>query len=380
MNRRGMIAGLVRGLVASLIAFCCASPGEERFGRWQVFSEATGSHATSFNSLMFFNESDGLGLTALGLESTTDGGRNWTPRLDSGGTRGFYAMRFSGRHTGWILGTERTVAVSRASSSTLSLKPLLLRTNDGGTTWTTINLNDLPAFGGTRFTLFSSMCFDPAGKAWIAGDAGIVEGTIESDTLRTRSFTASSRALNSVACDKAPQVWAVGDGGIIMRYEGQQWRSTTYADDAAYFTQVKVVGPDIWLAGGIPRKGQLGSRGLLVSSRNGQDWEDRTPSAAETLYDLEIKGIEGWAVGANGGIYYTRNGGLVWAKERSPTSSDLLAIFLLDERRAWIGGDRLTVLGYKNAYATVQSDSTIKNNGAALVNKVASPALPRPKN
>lgn len=351
MYRRGTVTGLVIGLTASLAFFhaaaCSALSGRNRVARWQVLSQATGSHATSFNALVFFDESNGLGLAALGLESTTDGGRNWTSVLESTGTRGFYAMQFSDRYKGWILGTERISAASSVSSSTQNAKPLILRTNDGGKTWVTVNLNDLSSFGGASFTLFSSMCMDPSGKAWIVGDAGIVEGTIESDKLRTISFTGSSRALNSVACDKAQQVWAVGDGGLIMRYQGQQWRSTAYADVSAYFMRVKIVGSEVWLAGGTSRNGQVRNRGLLLFSRNGQDWEDRTPSASETLYDLELKGREGWAVGAGGGIYHTSDGGVSWAKVMSPTNNDLLAIFFRDEREGWIGGDKLIVLGLK---------------------------------
>jgi len=347
MNRRGIITGLALWLAASLAAFhmdaCSASSGA--VDRWQVLSEATGGHPTSFNSLVFFDELNGLGLTALALVNTNDGGRNWTPVLESAGTRGFYAMWFSDQQRGWILGTERMSAASGVSSSTQKSKPLMLKTNDGGTTWLTVNLNDLSSFAGANFTLFSSMCVDPSGKAWIVGDAGIVEGTIESDKLRTISFTGSSRALNSVACDKAQQVWAVGDGGLIMRYQAQQWRTTPYADVGSYFLRVKIVGPEVWLAGGTSRNGQAGNRGLLLSSRNGQDWEDRTPSASETLYDLELKGSEGWVVGAGGGIYHTGNGGLSWAKVRSPTNNDLLAIFFRDEREGWIGGDKLIVLG-----------------------------------
>ena len=348
-----IVTGLAVGLAALLTAFhlsaCTASSGGDRVGTWQILSEATSSHATAFNSLVFFDGSHGFGLTALGLESTSDGGMNWTLRLENGGTRGFYTMWFSDEQTGWILGTERLKAMPGASSRMQSAKPLMLKTNDGGTTWQSVNLNALSSFDGASFTLFSSMCFEPAGKAWIVGDAGIVEAMIDSDTLRTISFTASSRPLNAVACDNARQVWAVGDGGLIMRHREQQWHSTVYGDGVAYFTRVKLVGSDVWLTGGIASKGKIANRGLLVFSRNGDDWEDRTPSASETLYDLGFEGNEGWAVGAGGGIFHTTNGGSAWAKEMSPTSNDLLAIFLY-KGRGWISGDKLIVLGLKQPH------------------------------
>lgn len=130
-----------------------------------------------------------------------------------------------------------------------------------------------------------------------------------------------------------------------MRYKQRQWLTTVYENGRAYFTKVKVVGPNLWLAGGTAREGQVGNNGLLVSSRNGLDWEDNTPNATGTLYDLDFKGIDGWVVGAGGAIYHTSNGGFEWARQPGPTDRDLMAIYLLNERRVWIGGDRLTVLG-----------------------------------
>lgn len=72
---------------------------------------------------------------------------------------------------------------------------------------------------------------------------------------------------------------------------------------------------------------------------------------------IELKGSDGWAVGAGGGIYHTGNGGLSWAKVRSPTNNDLLAIFFRDEREGWIGGDKLIVLGFKQQLAHYSANS-----------------------
>ncbi len=331
------------GLVSSLcVLICCSSLSGNSMRRWRVLSVGPGGHSSAFNSLIFFDELNGLGLTALGLASTTDGGTNWELRLSNNGNRGFYNMRFADRQKGWIVGAENKAVGADRETTSKSHKPLILKTEDGGATWREIGVDLGPK--GAKFTAFLNICSDRSGTVWIVGDAGLVEATIESDALQISEVTITNAALKDVSCSDSGEAWAVGDDGLIMHYQQNKWSSIQYHEAKAFFNKVRIVGSDIWLVGGIPR-GQGDVQGLLISSHNGDDWENRTPPKAVLLFDLELSKNEGWLVGAQGNIYHSDNGGATWQKEISPTENDLFAIFFLNAKRGWIGGDKLTMLG-----------------------------------
>ncbi len=339
------------GLGISLcVVLCCTSlSGDVSLRgdittRWRVLSQEHIGHPPLFDSIIFFDDLNGLGLTALGLGSTTDGGVNWTWQLESG-HRGLYSMRFVDRQKGWIVGAENKVAEENPAISSTDFKPLILTTKDGGTTWQKINVDQFLASEGARFSTFFNMSLEPSGTAWIVGNAGIVKATIESDSLRTSEVTLTRTALKDVSCNAFGEVWAAGDDGLIMHYQARKWISIQSPDDNAFYNRVKVAGNAVWLVGGIRAKGQDSAKGLLLHSDDGTAWDNKTPRDAGILCDLELTVNEGWLVGLQGDIYRTHNSGATWRKETSPTENDLVSIFFLNPKRGWIVGDKLTVLG-----------------------------------
>ena len=333
------------GLSTSLcFLICCASLNSNLRPQWRVLSQEGFGEAGPYASIIFFDELNGLALNALGLASTTDGGAHWIERLDSG-NRGFYRMRFVNRQKGWIIGAERKNTEEDSVVGPRSHKPMIVRTEDGGITWREIKLDRFLGSEGASFSAFHSMCLGPSGTAWIVGDGGIVEATIESDALQTSHVTMTGAELNDVSCLDSGEVWATGRNGLIMHYQQGKWESIQYPDRNVLFGRVKVIGNAVWLIGGIQAKGQNEAHGLLLKIQNGNTWENKTPDEAGQLYDLDLTGNEGWLVGAKGNIYHTSNGGSVWRKEMGPTENDLFSIFLLNKKRGWIGGDKLTVLG-----------------------------------
>jgi len=343
-SRITRIGGLIGLSISLCIVLCCTSLSGDSKRRWRVVSQEHVGHPPLFDSIIFFDELNGLGLTALGLGSTTDGGINWTWRLESG-HRGLYSMRFVDRQKGWIVGAENKVAEEDPAISSTDFKPFILITEDGGTTWQKINVDQFLGTEGARFSTFFSMCLEPSGAAWIVGNAGIVRATIESNAMRTLEVTLTRAALKDVSCNPVGEVWAAGDDGLIMHSEEKKWTMIPYPDGNVFFNRVKVVGNAVWLVGGIRANGQEGVKGLLLNSKDGSAWENKTPREAGLLIDLEFIENEGWLVGAQGGIYHTNNGGATWRKETSPTENDLFSIFFLNAKRGWIGGDKLTVLG-----------------------------------
>jgi photosystem II stability/assembly factor-like uncharacterized protein len=234
------------------------------------------------------------------------------------------------------------------SISSRNFKPFILITEDGGATWREINLEQFIGAEGARFSTFYSLCIDRSGKAWMAGDAGIIEATIEFDALQTSAVTMTRSALKDVSCNDSGEVWAVGDEGLIMHYQEKKWTSIQYPDSSAFYNRVKVIGNAVWLVGGIRARGQDVGTGLLLKSHDGKAWEAKTPDGVGLLTDLDFAANEGWLVGTQGSIYHTTNGGEVWQKEISSTENDLFCIFLLNAKRGWIGGNKLTVLGLES--------------------------------
>ena len=55
---------------------------------------------------------------------------------------------------------------------------------------------------------------------------------------------------------------------------------------------------------------------------------------------------EGWAVGADGVLLYTKNSGLRWTVEASDTTHPLERIFFAGRDRAWVVGFGGTILSY----------------------------------
>jgi len=290
------------------LMICCASLNGTLRPRWQVLSQKTIGHPSPINSIIFFDELNGLALSALGLASTTDGGAHWMERLDSG-NRGFYSMRFVDRQNGWIVGAELKDAEEHSTVSSKSFRPMIMRTADGGITWREINLEHFLGSEGTRFSKFSSLCFDPSGAAWIVGDVGIVEATVESDALRTSHVTMARAELNDVSCLKSGEVWTAGRNGLIMYRKQKEWESIQYPDGNAFFGRVKVIRDAVWLIGGTQAKGQNNVQGLLLKIQNGNTWENKTPDEAGQLCDLDFNESEGWLVGLKGQIFHTNSGG-----------------------------------------------------------------------
>ena len=349
----GRITYLVRlvGLSTSVcVLICCSFLRSDLTTRWRIVSQQGLGHAGPFNSIILFDELNGFALTALGLASTTDGGTNWTWLLESG-NRGLYSMRFVDRQTGWIVGAESKPSEGDSAVGFRNRSPFILKTEDGGKTWRHIDLEQLLSSDGKKFSTFFSICTEHSGTVWLAGNAGIVEATIQSDKLRTSQVTTTRAAVNDLSCNDSGEVWAVGDDGLVMHYRDKTWGSIQYPDSSAFYNRVKVLGNAVWIIGGRREKGQDDAMGLLASSQHGGAWEIKTPPQAGLLFDLDFSENEGWLVGVQGSIYHTNNGGITWKKESSPTENDLFSVFL-NAKQGWIGGDKLIILGLKQTHSS----------------------------
>ncbi len=278
---------------------------------------------------------------------TEDGGRSW--QLQTSGTVcTLRSVWFVGRKMGWAVGGQ---GIPYSSGS----RGLVLATWDGGQTWQALSWDQFPRFHGVQFVnakdghawgessefypagLFGS---ENSGRLWhpaaggsspgfmggwfLAPDAGVLTGLagsislVQDRAVRPVSMgSLGNRTIRSVQFNNDGSVWAVADGGLILRSSsrGASWSvvPTGLPDPSqAIFDWrgVHTIADSVWVVG---RPGAI----VLHSPDAGRKWLPQPtgqglPLEAVWFHDRQ----RGWAVGSLGTILATQDGGQNWQVQR----------------------------------------------------------------
>jgi len=159
--------------------------------------------------------------------------------------------------------------------------------------------------------------------------SGITYYDFQFDTLYFWNSVASGTEaeLFGVSVVDENNAWAVGDGGLILYYDGNMWleqESGTSDNLSAVFFLNDSEG---WA---------VGEDGTVLFY-NGTEWTDIESNTTKDLYDVFFINATGWASGKSGEIIMYD--GVEWAESSSGTSDDLFAIFFADESNGWAAGE-----------------------------------------
>ena len=80
---------------------------------------------------------------------------------------------------------------------------------------------------------------------------------------------------------------------------------------------------------------------LLVIGISAQNftWTQQSSGTTESLYDIHfVDNMSGWAVGSNGTIVATVDGGETWTLQTSGTTERLRSVFFLSDTLGWVAG------------------------------------------
>lgn len=130
----------------------------------------------------------------------------------------------------------------------------------------------------------------------------------------------STQNLNAVASNGALAV-AVGNAGTALRSaDGITWTAITLpTTQNLYGISYSTAG--VWTA--------VGAGGTLLSSADGLTWVAVASGTTADLYAVAVQVYTSYtyvAVGANGTIIRSTDGGATWAAQTSPTTANLLAV------------------------------------------------------
>lgn len=224
----------------------------------------------------------------------------------------------------------------------------LLRTLDGGTTWTAID-------SGTRENLYAVHFIDSS-HGWVSGGNGVLLRTDDGGEHWSNQILNNYPHLKDVQFLDAQNGWAVGYGSATYFpcppnicfsqgeyvYKtidgGNSWQDKhdgTFGQD----NPEKVAFVDAnhgWvLAGGE----------IYRTADGGENWEKLVPENSLGSTDITFKDVfllnanQGWAVG-RGCIIVTGDGGNTWSFQPEDTHEDLYAVHIQDADHGWVAGSR----------------------------------------
>lgn len=294
--------------------------------------------------------------------ATSDGGRKWT-RQESGTTANLYAVVFKNSTEGCAVG-GLPGPLSRTSRN------VVLRTINGGQTWSVVPSDGLPRFIGMRaiggrliawgdyspqrrtgifyslddgqswqvmpasITHVSALGADPSGSVLAVDRVG---NAFNSQLGTTQSFFTSSPNQPIAFVDRVGSTWLAGgaDGQLIRTVDAQTWNRVALplspaAQQVCQWRTAAQFEDHIWIAG---TPGSI----VLHSPDRGVTWNIQGTEQTLPLRSMVFADTQrGWAVGPLGSIIATRDGGRTWySQRRTSTRLGLLAVTASENQIPW---------------------------------------------
>ncbi len=239
----------------------------------------------SINEIYFRSKDNGYLVAGKKMFLTDDGGGSWheikiyNPGDFKNAVPEFLSIRFADKKRGLIVG-------SLLDKDEEVVDSLVMRTDDGGETWSRILVP-------SKRELFH-LDFVSSSRGWIVGDKGIILVTYDGGLNWQIQKSGTTNALYNVDFRDSDEGYAVGGKGAILRTEngGNNWE-TVATNFPETFLRVDFADDKTgWIVG---YKGTI-----LRSEDRGKTWVQQELNAKANLYGLFITKKFGWAVGADG--------------------------------------------------------------------------------
>jgi|GEM_PF-1186397 len=382
---------------------------------WQdITSNATPSSSV-ITKLLFINPNLGWLVATGGLiKKTTDGGATWNEQ-SSGITSTLLGISFIDENIGWVCGDEGRILKTSNGGTTWTAQSsgqtgvcraieflnenigvaagagYVVKTTNGGITWNPTTVL------GTNFGNFASLhwvsptiCMAGAGFG-----QGIFRSTDAGQTWES-PYEVNSSTFSSVKSGNS-LVGAVGSGIIRSTNEGLSWLSS---NTVLTLKGLSFAGNSLstWIAvgnGGNIRRSTnrgvdwsavssgtnqdlnavsfvdggsqgylVGNNGTVLSSANqGANWAAPTvvfPSTTRKLNSVTAAGLlVAYAVGADGTILKTTDGGNMWGSGNIGNTNELFSVHFLNANIGWVAGANNTLLRTTNGGSTWSSLSPL---------------------
>jgi len=282
---------------------------------WQVRPSKT---TVMLRGVAFEDRDTGVavGLSGLILR-TTNGGGSWTEISNPAGTSSPKKILMGVTWNG-----SDFVAVGYSGT--------ILRSTDSGRTW-------LSRTSGTTRNLHSVAFYDSL-KGIAVGASGTTLYTSNGGSTWNICTSSTTRTLNSAAWMSSTEALAVGAFGTMVKTtnSGQTWSGRTSGTGRILRGVAFGSGTEGWA---------VGDKGLILHTDDGgTSWMAQTSGTTELLSAIHLEGLnDAHVVGINGTILHTENG-VDWSKQTSGESEWLYSVWVYSYDDVWAVGDKGLIL------------------------------------
>lgn len=169
-------------------------------------------------------------------------------------------------------------------------------------------------------------------EIWACGDHGTII-FYNGDTWQLQNTTAVED-LNSISMFDATSGWAVGDNSTVLYFDGNIWNSIELPE--------KINLNSVCLATDANEGWIVGEKGIIIHILNGTLVQETSPVETDLTAVGAVSTTDVWAVGDEGVILHRLEG--VWVPDTSPTSLPFNCIHTTPEGSVWCGGNWGVVL------------------------------------
>ena len=365
-----------------------------------AFRPKSWSGVSTLHDVFFLNADRGFAVGDHGtILSSTDGGRTWA-RVYSGISADLQRVYFTDEKNGWALGGISKPFHDKKDTRVFPSEGVVLQTKDGGKRWHRISTN-IPAVvdaelspTGAGIALGRSSHFHPggilttsdAGKTWVGSSANQLNSwkalaqvqdlniglrddsqicRIESGRVVPMSMLVPAKVnLNDIAFAKTKQGYkgiAVGDHFqvLLTNKNGTSWKFQNQPRELAIdLNTVATAGSSAWTAG---------TPGTYVYKHDFETgkWKKLNTGQKNSIRKLFfIDSERGWAVGDQGLILRTRDGGKTWQKNRGDDHS--MAIMIIADSPDQIPFELLAKYSSEQGFLTSVVILNSSSSGSSL--------------
>lgn len=190
-------------------------------------------------------------------------------------------------------------------------------------------------------------------RGWAGGDDGFLVRTEDGGVTWTSQRVETTDAINDIYFrDKERGYLIAGNAIFRTEEEGTRW------SEARRFAPAEFEGATVefycirfsskkkgWVVGSISKKDRVIDSILIYTDDAGETWQrKRTPSNAELIHVDFDNDKRGWIVGNGGTILFTSDGGDTWSRQQSGTTVTLYHVDFRNDKKGLAVGAKGTLL------------------------------------